>query len=102
MKKVMKMKVIQVIKMIFCVCRLGTWKSGLRSVHKIWSLPGPKGRNEMIGLFKNIFWYILLRMLKYIPWTQEITKEVVHIEPRSLAFVPDRFKTQKMCIMAVE
>ena len=56
----------------------------------------------MIDLFKNIFWYILLRMLKYIPWTQEITKEVVHIEPRSLAFVPDRFKTQKMCIMAVE
>ena len=28
--------------------------------------------------------------------------EVVHIEPRSLTFVPDHFKTEEMCNQAVE
>ena len=28
--------------------------------------------------------------------------EAVSIEPRSLAYVPDRFKTQKMCDEAVD
>ena len=56
----------------------------------------------MINLFKNTFRYILLRMLKYIPWTQEMCSEVVQIEPWSLAFVPGHFKTQEMCSQAVE
>ena len=51
----------------------------------------------MISLFENAFQYILFHMLKYIPWTQEMCNESVHIETRFLAFVPDRFKTQEMC-----
>ena len=50
----------------------------------------------MINFFKNKFGYTLLLMLKYTLWRQEMCNEVVHIEPRSLAFVPDRFKTQEM------
>ena len=63
---------------------------------------GSKDMNKMINLFKNAFRYILLRMLKYIPWSQEMCNGVVHIEPSSLAFVPDHFKTQEMCSQAVE
>ena len=33
--------------------------------------------------------------------TQEISKEAVHIEPHSLAFVHDHFKTQEICNEAV-
>ena len=40
--------------------------------------------------------------MKYIPWTQEMCNEVVHIEPRSLAFIPDLFKTQEMCDKSFE
>ena len=58
--------------------------------------PNPGRLNKMINLFEKAFRYILFHMLKYIPWTQEICNRVIHIEPRSLAFVPDRFKTQEM------
>ena len=51
--------------------------------------------NKMIDLFKKTFRYIFLHMLKYIPWTQEMCSD-------SLAFVPDRLKTQEMCTMTVE
>ena len=88
--------------MIFCVYCPGTSRSELRLVHKIWPSPRPKGINKVIDLFKNTFRYILLGMLKYIPWTQEICNKVVHIEPRSLEFVPDLFKTEEMCNEAVE
>ena len=56
----------------------------------------------MISLFKNTILYILLRMLKYIPLTQEMWNDVVLRGPRFLAFVRDNFKTQEMCIKAVE
>ena len=69
----------------------------------IWTSPNAKGINKMIDLlFKMTSRYILLRMLKYIPWTQGMCNEVVHIEPRTLAFIPDHFKTQKKCNEAVE
>ena len=61
-----------------------------------------KSLNKMSDLFKNTFQYILLHKLKCIPWTQKMSNEAVHIESRSLAFIPDRFKTQEMCIKAVE
>ena len=53
-------------------------------------------------LFKNVFRYILFDMSKYIPWTQEMCNEIVHIELRFLEFVPDCFKTQEMCNEAIE
>ena len=56
----------------------------------------------MINLFKNTFRYILLRMLKYIPLTQEMWNEAVCREPRFLAFVSDHLKTGGMCIKGVE
>ena len=56
----------------------------------------------IVLLFKMMFRDIFLRMVKYIPWTQGMCNEVVHIEPRSLAFIPDHFKTQAMCNEAVE
>ena len=62
----------------------------------------------MIDLFKNIFWYIiegvctvLLRMLKYVPRSQEAYDEVVRTEPPLLEYVPDWVKSQKMCNEAV-
>ena len=85
--------------------------------------------NKMIDLFKNVFWYIiegactvLLYMLKYVPGVQEAYDEAValrhrpplwiylirikakdvDIEPRFLIFVPDRFKTRRMCEKAVK
>ena len=54
------------------------------------------------SLLKSPFRYILFDLLKYIPWTQEMCNEVVHIEPQSLEFIPDHFKTQDMCSKAVE
>ena len=57
----------------------------------------------MINLLLGImFWDNFLHMVKYIPWTQGMCNEVVHIEPRSFAFVSDRFKTQIMCNEAVK
>ena len=41
-------------------------------------------------------------MVKYIPCTQGMCDEAIRIEPRSLAFIPDHFKTQEMCNEAVE
>ena len=70
--------------------------------HKIWPLPGFKSINKMISLLlKMMFSDIFLSMVKYIPWTQEMCNEVVHIEPHSLAFIPDLFKTEEMCNKAV-
>ena len=84
--------------------------------------------NKVIDLFKNVFWSIikvacivLLYMLKYVPGVQEANYEAVarrrrpppwiylicikakdvDIESRFLLFVPDRFKTQKMCEKAL-
>ena len=71
-------------------------------VHKIWPLPSFKSVNKMISLLlKMMFWDIFLSMVKYIPWTQEMCNEAVHIEPRSLAFIPDLFKTEEMRNKAV-
>ena len=56
----------------------------------------------IVLLFKRILRYISLGMVKYIPWIQGMCSEVVHIEPRSLTFIPDYFKTQRMCERAVE
>ena len=56
----------------------------------------------IVLLFKMILRYISLRMVKYIPWTQGMCDEVVHTEPRYLAFIPDHFKTQEVCNEAVE
>ena len=56
----------------------------------------------IVLLFKMVLRHILLRMVKYIPWTQGMRNELVHIEPRSLEFIPDHFKTQEMCNEAVE
>ena len=53
-------------------------------------------------MINYLFRYILLRMLKYIPLTQEMCNEVKHIAPRILEFIPDRFKTQGMCNETVE
>ena len=44
----------------------------------------------------------LLRMLKYIPWTQEMCSEAMCNNPAEFFLIPDHFKTQKMCIKAVE
>ena len=56
----------------------------------------------IVLLLKMIFRDIFLRMVKYIPWIQEMCNEVVHMEPRFLAFIHDLFKTQKMCDNSVE
>ena len=71
--------------------------------HKIWASPDPKSINKMIDLLlKMMFPDIFLRMVKYIPCTQGMCDEAIRIEPRSLAFIPDHFKTQEMCNEAVE
>ena len=44
----------------------------------------------------------MLNMLKYTPVVQGLHGEVVDIEAYPLAYLPDRFKTQGMCIKAVE
>ena len=56
----------------------------------------------IVLLFKTMLQHISLRVVKYIPWTQGMCNEVIHTEPRSLAFIPDHFKTQSMCDEAVE
>ena len=67
--------------------------------HKIWTSPDPKVINKMINLLlKMMFRNIFLRMVKYIPWTQGMCNEVVYIEPRPLAFIPNHFKKEEMCI----
>ena len=87
MDKIMKMRVMKLIE----------------KDHKIWASPDPKSINKMINLFlKMMFQDIFLRMGKYIPWTQGMCHEAVRIESRSLAFIPDHFKTQAMCNEAVE
>ena len=71
--------------------------------HKIRTSPDPKSINKIIDLLlKMMFRNIFLRMVKYIPWTREIYNEAVYIEQRSLAFMPDNFKTEEMFINAVE
>ena len=49
-------------------------------------------------LFKNGLQQVIL---EYVPWTQRMCKEIVHIEPRFLAIVPDRFKAEEMRNKAV-
>ena len=62
--------------------------------HKIWVSPGPKSINKkmIVLLFKTTLQHISFRMVKYIPWTQGMCNEVIHTEPRSLAFIPDHLK----------
>ena len=64
------------------------------------------GINKTIDSFKKVIGYILLRMLKYTPMVgprvQEACNKEVLKKPRSLAFIPDIFKTQEMCIKALE
>ena len=45
---------------------------------------------------------ILLRMLEYIPWTQEVYNEAVCRETYTLKYVPDHLRTKEMCERAVE
>ena len=56
----------------------------------------------IVLLFKMILQHISLSMVKYIPWTQGMCEEAVHMEPYWLGYVPDHFKTQEMCEKAVE
>ena len=56
----------------------------------------------IVLLFKMILQHILLSMVKYIPWTQEMCDEAVDMEPCSLAYVPDHCKKQGMCERALE
>ena len=67
----------------------------------------------MNGLLQNAFLYIIkrtiegtcavmLHMLKYVPGVQGVHDEVVDIGAYPLAYVPDGFKTQGICIKAVE
>ena len=51
---------------------------------------------KMIELFKNTFWYILLRMLKYIRRTQEMWNIAVAYNPYTLRFILDHLKSQEM------
>ena len=53
-------------------------------------------------LFKMMLRDIFLDIVKYIPWTQGMCNEVVHIKQRSSTFLPDHFKAQEMCNEAVE
>ena len=41
-------------------------------------------------------------MSKYIPWTQEMCNEVVHIEPYAPEFILERFKTQDLYTLIEE
>ena len=50
----------------------------------------------IVLVFKMMLRDIFLHMVKYIPWTQGMCNEVVHTEPRSLASVPDHFKTENV------
>ena len=62
--------------------------------HKFFTSPDLKSINKMINLLlKMMFRNNFLRMVKYIPWTQGMCNEVVHIEPRSSAYISDHFKT---------
>ena len=72
--------------------------------HKFMALPRSKSINKklIVLLFKMILQHISLSMVKYIPWTQGVCDEAVHMEPCSLAYVPDHFKTQGMYERAVE
>ena len=86
-------------------------------------MPGPKGINKMIDLFKKVFRYILLHILKYILWvyersveedpssleyvpdclkTQGVFEIAIEKDPSSLEYVPDHLKIQRMCERAVE
>ena len=65
----------------------------------------------MIGSFKQVTGYIIVffvvvhvlgRILKYIPVVQEACNKEVRCDPRLLEFLPDHFKTQEMCIKALE
>ena len=94
MNKVMKRRAVKVIKIIFCVCCLGTSRSDLHPAHKIWPSLDTWGIDKMSDLFKNTFQYALLHMLKYIPWTWEIYKVLA---PCKLCYAPDFLKTQEMC-----
>ena len=57
--------------------------------------------NVMIDLFKKATGYILCFIVKYTPvvgpGVQEEFNKEVRRKPRSSAFIPDIFKTQKMC-----
>ena len=58
--------------------------------------PGPERLNKMSSLLKSLCQYILFRMSEYIPWTQGMYNETVHIEPHFLAFIPDYLRTREM------
>ena len=66
-----------------------------------WSSSDSNVVNGTINSFKKVIWYILLRMLKYVPLVQEACNEEVRDDPRFLTFIPDCFKTQEMCSEAV-
>ena len=45
---------------------------------------------------------ILLCMLEYILWTQEVYDEAVRRETYTLKYVPDHIRTKEMCERAAE
>ena len=45
---------------------------------------------------------VMLHMLKYIPGIQALHNEAADIGAYPLVYVPDKFKTQEMCIKAVK
>ena len=55
----------------------------------------------MIDIFKKVFGYILLQILKYVPGIQEVCNKEERRGPHSLESIPDIFKTQEMCNQAV-
>ena len=114
MNKALKVRVMKVIKRIFCVCCPDT-KELPSFVRCILTLTRPRGGgkvNKMSDLFKNAFWCIiertiegmcaaLLHMLKYISGVQEVYDEAVAHNQYKLKFALDHFKTQEMCEKAV-
>ena len=70
------------------------------------SSPCLNGINKLIDSYKKVIGYILLYALKYTPVVgprvQEACNKEVRRKPRSLAFIPDHFKTEEMCNKAVE
>ena len=90
--------------------------SDLRSVQKIWPLPGPKDIYKMSALRGNSFFGRMIeglgRLLLNVPcWmreipyhlnTQEMCNEIMRTMPNTFHRIPDHFKTQEMCIKGAE
>ena len=65
--------------------------------------PGPGRLIKLGDLFKNVSWSIMrgIHILKYLLRAQETYDEAVDHNSCALVYVPDQYKTQKMCNEAV-